>query len=55
MPSLGAQEQSSKDIGDIVGISEDVVDQHISRAAKRLGVRTRMQAVIAAMVEGYFN
>jgi DNA-binding CsgD family transcriptional regulator len=47
--------KSSKDIGEILGISEDVVDQHISRACKRLGVRTRMQGVIAAMIEGYFN
>ena len=49
------QGKSSRDIGEILGISEDVVDQHISRACKRLCVRTRMQAVIAAMAEGYFT
>ncbi len=47
--------KSSKDIGDILNICEDVVDEHIERACNRLGVSTRMQAVIAAMVEGYFN
>jgi DNA-binding CsgD family transcriptional regulator len=49
------QGKSSKDIGKILGISQDVVDQHIARACERLGVRTRIQAVIAAIREGYFS
>jgi DNA-binding CsgD family transcriptional regulator len=47
--------KSSTDIGAILGISVDVVDEHIARACKRLGVRTRMQAVIAAVIRGYLD
>jgi len=47
--------KSSTDIGAILGISVDVVDEHIARACKRLGVRTRMQAVVAAVIKGYLE
>ncbi len=47
--------KSSKDISTILGISDDVVDEHVARACKRLGVRTRMQAVANAMMKGYLS
>jgi DNA-binding CsgD family transcriptional regulator len=47
--------KSSTDIAVILGISVDVVDEHIARACKRFGVRTRMQAVIAAVIGGYLD
>lgn len=40
--------KSSTDIGSILGISADVVDEHVKKACQRLGVRTRLQAVIEA-------
>ncbi len=42
--------KSSTDIADILGISSGVVDEHLAGACRRLGVRTRTQAVIEAMV-----
>jgi DNA-binding CsgD family transcriptional regulator len=47
--------KSSSDIGGILGISAGVVDEHIANACKRLGVRTRMQAVFAANLGGYLD
>ena len=38
--------KSSTDIGSILGISAEVVDEHIQNACRRLGVRTRTQAAI---------
>jgi len=38
--------KSSTDIGAILGISAEVVDEHIQNACRRLGVRTRTQAAI---------
>ena len=49
------QGKSSADIGTILGISGRVVDEHIAHACARLGVRTRLQAVIVASVQGYIN
>jgi LuxR family quorum sensing-dependent transcriptional regulator len=47
--------KSSRDIADILAISARVVDEHIANACKRLGVRTRAQAVIAASSRGYLD
>ena len=49
------QGKSSTDIGVILGISGRVVDEHIAHACERLGVRTRMQAVFAASLNGYLD
>jgi DNA-binding CsgD family transcriptional regulator len=40
--------KSSGDIGAILGISAKTVDHHILGACQRLGVRTRVQAVVKA-------
>jgi DNA-binding CsgD family transcriptional regulator len=42
----------SRDIGKILAISANVVDEHIERACQRLGVETRTQAVLAALRRG---
>ena len=42
------QGKSSRDIGTILGISHRMVERHIFRACQKLGVRTRLQAVIRA-------
>lgn len=41
--------KSTTDIGDILGISAHTVQEHITDACLRLGVRTRVQAVAEAM------
>lgn len=40
--------KSSSDIGDIIGLSTRTVDHYIADACRKLGVRTRTQAVIEA-------
>jgi len=40
--------KSSRDIGEILGISATVVDEHIAKACERLKVRTRVQAILEA-------
>lgn len=40
--------KSSRDIGVILGISHRMVERHVFRACQKLGVRTRLQAVIHA-------
>jgi LuxR family transcriptional regulator, quorum-sensing system regulator BjaR1 len=47
--------KSSTDISRIMDISPRVVDDHFARACKRLGVRTRAQAVHAASSLGYLD
>jgi DNA-binding CsgD family transcriptional regulator len=47
--------KSSTAIGRILDISPRVVDDHFARACKRLGVRTRAQAVHAASNLGYLD
>jgi DNA-binding CsgD family transcriptional regulator len=42
------QGKSSRDIGVILGISHRMVERHVFRACQKLGVRTRIQAVIRA-------
>ncbi|MDX2233612.1 MAG: autoinducer binding domain-containing protein [Hyphomonadaceae bacterium] len=41
--------KSATDIGDILGISMHTVHEHVAEACARLGVRTRVQAVAAAL------
>jgi len=40
--------KSSRDIGVILGISYRMVERHVFKACQKLGVRTRLQAVIRA-------
>ena len=40
--------KSSRDIGVILGVSHRIVERHVFRACQKLGVRTRLQAVIRA-------
>jgi DNA-binding CsgD family transcriptional regulator len=42
------QGKSSRDIGVILGVSHRMVERHVFRACQKLGVRTRLQAVIRA-------
>lgn len=43
------------EIGQIVGISEHTVIEHLDQARRRLGVRTRTQAVIEAVSRGIIH
>jgi DNA-binding CsgD family transcriptional regulator len=47
--------KSSHDIGAIIGISGDVVDEHIAKACRRMGVRTRIQAALRAAEGGFLT
>lgn len=47
--------KSSSDIGGILGMSARTVDDYILTACRRLGVRTRFQAVIEAANHGLFQ
>jgi DNA-binding CsgD family transcriptional regulator len=47
--------KSSFDIGEILGISARTVDQHLLTACTRLGVRTRVQAVVEASLCGFLS
>jgi LuxR family transcriptional regulator, quorum-sensing system regulator BjaR1 len=40
------------EIGQILGLSEATINRHIERAKERLGVRTRVQAVVAILTQG---
>lgn len=46
------QGKSSRDIGVILGVSHRIVERHVFRACGRLGVRTRVQAVVRARTLG---
>jgi DNA-binding CsgD family transcriptional regulator len=53
--SWAAEGKSDWEIGAIIGISENTVHRHIEKAKSILGVRTRMQAVIAAWRRRWLN
>jgi DNA-binding CsgD family transcriptional regulator len=44
--------KSSRDIGIILGVSHRIVERHVFNACRRLGVKTRLQAVIRARTLG---
>lgn len=44
--------KSSRDIAKILGLSIVTVDGHIAAACRKLGVRTRVQAVAEACLSG---
>jgi len=48
------QGKSSSDIGVILGLSPETVNEHVGEACRRLGVRTRIQAVVTARAKGLF-
>ena len=48
------QGKSSSDIGTILGLSAETVNEHVGEACRRLGVRTRIQAVVSARALGLF-
>lgn len=43
-----AEGKSARDIGEILGISGRTVEAHLIKVCNRLGVRTRLQAVLKA-------
>ncbi len=47
--------KSSSAIGNIIGIAVPTVDEHISEACRRLGVRTRTQAAVEASLRGLLH
>jgi LuxR family quorum-sensing system transcriptional regulator CciR len=47
--------KSSRDIGMILGISHRIVERHVFRACQKLGVKTRLQAVIRARTLGLIH
>ena len=47
--------KSGADIADILGISVHTVHEHVAQACARLGVRTRVQAVVVAMSLGLID
>lgn len=47
--------KSSADIGEILGLSVPTVDGHIAEACRKLGVRTRVQAVVEACLAGLID
>ncbi len=49
------QGKSSAEIGTIMGISVLTVDEHIAKACRKLGVRTRVQAAVEATVAGMID
>lgn len=48
-----AEGKSSWEIGEILGLSEYTVNEHLAAARKRLGVRTTTQAAIQAVLRGF--
>lgn len=44
--SLLVENKSTREIGEILGISEKTVRNHISNAMQKLGVKGRAQAVV---------
>jgi DNA-binding CsgD family transcriptional regulator len=44
--------KSSRDIGIILGVSHRIVERHVFKACHKLGVKTRLQAVIRARALG---
>jgi DNA-binding CsgD family transcriptional regulator len=47
--------KSSRDIGVILGVSHRMVERHVFRACQKLGVKTRLQAVIRARTLGIIS
>ena len=47
--------KSSGMIADILGLSVQTVDEHIAQACRKLGVRTRVQAAVEAVLRGLID
>ncbi len=49
------QGNSSAAIGEILGISALTVDEHLTEACRKLGVRTRLHAAVEAVLQGLID
>lgn len=47
--------KSSVDIGSILAIAPSTVNEHLADACRRLGVRTRVQAIVECFREGWLK
>jgi len=47
--------KSSTDIGQLLGISPQTVEEHVAEACRKLGVRTRLQAAVEATLQGLLD
>jgi RNA polymerase sigma factor (sigma-70 family) len=52
---LVAAGKTSKEIAETLQISEPTVKWHVSRAARKLGARSRAEAVAVAVARGYIR
>lgn len=50
-----AEGKSDWDISELLGISEATVHAHVEKAKKKIGVRSRVQAVVVATVKGWLS
>lgn len=50
-----AEGKSDWDISELLGISEATVHAHVENAKKKIGVRSRVQAVVVATVKGWLS
>lgn len=50
-----SQGKSSSDIGSILGLSARTVDSYLEKAASKLGVRTRIEAVVVGVRRGLID
>ncbi|WP_409020569.1 response regulator transcription factor [Brevundimonas vesicularis] len=50
-----SQGKSSTDIGAILGLSARTVDSYLEKAASKLGVRTRIEAVVVGVRRGLID
>ena len=53
--SLLVENKTTKEIGDVLNISEKTVRNHISNAMQKLGVKGRAQAVVELIKLGEIN
>ena len=47
--------KSSVDIGSILDIAPSTVNEHLAHACRRLGVRTRVQAIVECFRNGWLH
>ena len=53
--TLAAEGKGDWEIGQILGLSESTAHTHFERAKQRLGVATRIQAVVLALISGQIS
>lgn len=47
--------KSSSMISEILGLSVQTIDEHVAEACRKLGVRTRVQAAVEAVLAGIID